>query len=123
MIQRLLASLQALAAPVDVRLRRVPDFAVKADELAMDFDDAFMLVRDCPQLELSATQLDALIDVDTALAAMSDRNHPELRTEAALRESPKWQAVRARAQAALVALDAPMEDSGTSPVRREQRGA
>jgi hypothetical protein len=114
MIQGLIESLQALAAPAPVQLARFPDFVVKADELALDFDDAFLLVRDCPQLELTGRQRDALAEVDATLSGMSGQQRSELWTEDAVRTSPRWDAVRQHARAALVALDAAVADPGPS---------
>ena len=126
MIQRLIESLQALAAPADVQLSRFPDFVVKGEELALDFDDAFMLVRDCPQLLLTSAQLDALVEIDRALAAISGARHAELWTEAALRESARWDAVRTLARAALITLNTPVQDPDpprTVYVRGDEPGA
>jgi hypothetical protein len=114
MIQRLIDSLQALAAPADVQLARFPDFVVKVDELALDFDDALLLVRDCQQLQLTVHQRDALADVETALNDMGGLQRSELWTERALRTSPRWAEIRQRARAALVVLGLPVADPGPS---------
>ena len=106
MIQRLITSLQALAAPADIQLTRFPDFVVKADELASDFDDALMLMRDCPQLELTGEQTDALDAVESALDAMSGPLCRHLWSDSALCESAHWARVRELAAAALAALGA-----------------
>ena len=111
-IQALIESLQALASPAHVQLARFSDFVVKGDELALDFDDAFLLVRDCPQLVLTRRQRDALAEVDATLSAMSGQRHNELWTEDAVRTSPRWEALRQQARAALVALDAAVADRG-----------
>jgi hypothetical protein len=109
MIQRLITSLQALAAPAEAQLARFPDFVAKADELALDFDDALMLIRDCPQLELTGDQVTALDAVDHALAAMSGPAQAGFWTEVSLRESLEWARVRSVAAEALGALGAPVE--------------
>jgi hypothetical protein len=44
-IARLQHLLQALAMPPDVQLALLPDFVCKADELAMDFGEMYMVVR------------------------------------------------------------------------------
>jgi hypothetical protein len=108
MIQAMIESLQALAAPAEVQCARFPDFVVKTDELVLDFDDALMLVRDCRQLALTGHQQDALADLDLTLSAMSGSQHGHLWTEAALREGPEWEVIRRQAAAALRALDAPV---------------
>ena len=114
MIQRLITTLQALAAPVEVQLSRFPDFVVKADELALDFNDALVLVRDCRQLELTRDQEHALFALDRTLDAMSGPSRAHLWTEGALRESDEWHVVRALAVAALEVLGAPVGDPGPS---------
>ena len=108
MIQRLITSLQALAAPAEIQLARFPDFVVKADELALDFDDAIILVRDCPQLDLTPAQVAALEAVDQALSAMSGPERGRFWTDSALRESAEWGRVRGLAARALRTLDAPV---------------
>ena len=109
MNQRLITSLQALAAPADIQLARFPDFVGKADELALDFDDALMLTRDCPQLELTGDQVAALDAIDRALDVMSGPGHRPYWSESALRDSEDWARVRQLAVTALHALNAPLE--------------
>ena len=105
-IQRLITALQALAAPADVQLSRFPELAARA-ELALDFDDALMLVRDCPQLELTRDQDDALAAVERTLSAMCATSHAQLWTAPALRESAEWRNLRRLAAAALDVVTAP----------------
>src|SRR5215212_10645109 len=107
MIERLIHSLQALAAPADVQLARFPDFAAKADELALDYADALRLAADCPQLRLEPGQRRALDRLDGYLDRMSGAANAGLWTEGAVRSSPEWVEVRALARDALAALGAP----------------
>jgi hypothetical protein len=102
-------TLQALAAPPDVQLARFPDFVVKADELALDFDHALLLVRQEGGEALSVEQHAALSAVDGLLDAMSGAENASLWTEQALREDPEWDRVRAAAAAALRAFGWPVE--------------
>jgi hypothetical protein len=102
-------TLQALAAPPDVQLARFPDFVVKADELALDFDHALVLVRQDGGAALSAEQHAALSMVDGLLDAMSGAANARLWTERALREGAEWGRVRAAAAAALRAFGWPVE--------------
>ena len=104
MIERLIHSLQALAAPADAQLARFPGFVVKADELALDFADALLLISDCPQVELSAAQQETLGQLDAHLEAMSAAPRAPLWTDAAVRGAPEWVTVRRLAREALVAL-------------------
>ncbi len=92
MIERLVMSLRALGGSADEQLARLPDFA--------DFDDAYLLLRQCQQLELSSAQRDAVAAVDRLLGEVIG-----LRTEAALRRAPEWERVREAARAALRELD------------------
>jgi len=86
MIHRLIETLRALAAA---------DRLASAEQLVLDFDDALLLVRDCPQLRLTNLQRDALADVEAALNTA--------------RTSAEWENVSQRARAALSALDAPAD--------------
>ena len=106
MIERLIHSLQALAAPADVQLARFPDFAAKADELALDYADALRLAADCPQVLLEPGQRHALDRLDGYLDRMSGAANAALWTEGAVRSSPEWEEVRALARAGLAALGA-----------------
>jgi hypothetical protein len=104
MIERLITSLRALAAPADAQVARYPDFTVRADELALEFDDALLLVSDCPQLRLGGEQVEALARVDRLLERMSGAEHAGMWTEAALRGEPEWDRIRRAASEALRAL-------------------
>jgi hypothetical protein len=104
MIERLIHSLQALAAPADFQLAR---FVAKPDELALDFDDAFRLVSDCPQLELDTEQRECLDRLDHFLEQRSGPDTPDFWTESAIRTSAEWVELRALAADALACLNAP----------------
>src|SRR6187549_1670853 len=86
MIHRLIETLRALATD---------DRRDKSDQLALDFDDAVLLARDCPQLRLTHLQRDALADVKSAIDTA--------------RTSAEWDHVSQRARMALSALDAPAD--------------
>lgn len=94
--------LQALAAPGDVTLALVPDGTVKADELALDFDNFGRAALESLESELTQAQRESLIVVDRLLSAMSGVRHADLWTEEAVRTHPKWQKVREAAKRALV---------------------
>ena len=104
MIQRLIDSLQALAAPTEAQSAWFADGVVKVDELVLDFDDAFLLIRDCQQLMLTGRQLDALVDLDRTLTALSRAAGSQPWTADALHQHPEWQVVRRQAAAALAVL-------------------
>ena len=84
----------------------LPGDVVRAEELALEFDDAFTLIRDCPQLMLTSRQQDALVDLDLTLTALGGLAGSRPWTAQALRENPEWQVVRRQAAAALDALTA-----------------
>ena len=104
MIERLVIALRTLGGSADEQLARFPDFVAKPDELALDFDDAYLLLRQCQQLELSAAERDAVAAVDRLLERMTGPEHRILWTEAALRHAPEWERVRDAARAALRVL-------------------
>ncbi|HEU4632085.1 MAG TPA: hypothetical protein VFS08_20205 [Gemmatimonadaceae bacterium] len=107
MIERLITTLHTLAAPAERQLHRLPPHVAHADELARDFEDAYRLVCDCPQVELSAAQRAALERVEARLDALRDHPDAALWTEKALRSAPAWAATRRAAADALAALGAP----------------
>jgi len=84
-------ALQALAAPGDVALALVPDGMVKADELALDFDNFGRAALESLESELTQAQRESLVAVDRVLDAMSRARHRDLWTEEAVRTHPKWQ--------------------------------
>ena len=106
MIERLIHSLQALAAPAHVQLVRFPNFLENADELARDYADALRLVADCPQLRLESAQRDALDRLDDHLDRMIAANAGRW-TEDAVRSGPAWDTARGLARDALATLGAP----------------
>ncbi len=97
MIQRLIDSLQALAALSEVQ-------GARFGELVSDFDDAFLLIRDCQQLMLTSRQMDALVDLDLTLTAMTRAMGSQAWTADVLRDNPDCQVMRRQAAAALDAL-------------------
>src|SRR5690349_13455351 len=109
MFETLKVVLQALAAPPDQQLARFPDFVVKADELALDFDDIFIRIRQDDAPAVSAEQRAHLDEVDALLTAMSGEANAVLWTEQALHEGAEWLEVRRAAARALQAFGWPVE--------------
>ena len=109
MVERLIQTLQALASPPEVQLARFPDFVARADELALDFDDALRLVYDCPQIQLEPTQRRYLDRLNRYLDERSGRTDNPFWTEAAIRQSAEWATLRELARDALTSLDAPLD--------------
>jgi hypothetical protein len=107
MIERLIHALQALAAPADFQLARSSAPLARPDELALDFDDAFRLSSDCPQIELDARQRECLDRLDRFLERRSGPSAADFWTESAIRAGAEWTVVRELAAAALSCLGAP----------------
>ena len=117
MIERLITSLDALAAPADVQLRRVTGTVggraaadvpyasagpeAEARDLAFEFADALLLASDCPQVLLNAAQLQALNALDEQLEEMLREGGNNLWQPSGLRESVEWESARRLAAEAL----------------------
>ncbi len=101
MIERLVETLRILAAPADTQLRQYRDRVVGDDALAYDFADAYLLIQSCQQIQLTASQEDALEEVSAALEVMLGAEGVRCWTEEAVRESREWEQVRAAAKRAL----------------------
>ena len=101
-------ALQALAAEPEVQLARYPDFVCKADELALDFDDAMLLVRHNRRGELDEAAIAALAEIEERFRAMHELG-PRAWTELAVRVAPEWAEVRVLAAVALAALGWPAD--------------
>jgi hypothetical protein len=97
-------SLEALAAPGKVALARVPAGTVKADELAIDYDNFFRAFVGNFGAELSTSQREALSHVEQLLDAMSGQKNSELWTDEAVCSHAAWAEVRAAALSALQEL-------------------
>jgi len=120
MIERLVHTLRSLAAPAEVQLTWSPSLVARGDELARDYADALRLTTDCPQLQLSPVQREALERLDEHLEGMSGPAHAALWTGPALREAPEWTAARRLARAALRAIGEPADhpaSAGGPPAR------
>jgi GNAT superfamily N-acetyltransferase len=122
MVAQLITALQALAADADAQPPRLPD-VVRADGRAPDFDDALLLIRSCPQVELAPEQSRALAVVESLLERMSSAANGALRTEAVLRHRAEWTEVRAAAAAALRTLGYPIEPPPPASSRPVNIGA
>jgi hypothetical protein len=104
MIERLVIALRALGAPPDEQLEHVSSSDARTGKVALDFDDAYLLLQQCQQLELTTAQRDAVADVDRLLADLTGPDGSPLWTEAALRRAPEWESVRSAAREALRVL-------------------
>ena len=101
--ERLRWALQALAAEPQAQLALFPDFVVKADELALSFDEAH---RECSPL-LTAPERAHLAPLDEHLKRMSSCERPELWTDHAIMSDALWGRTRELAQEILIAFGVP----------------
>lgn len=116
--RRLKWSLQSLAASGSDQPLLFPDHAVKAGDLASDFDHWSSAIRANDEAELSDARAQALAAIDRQLALMSRDGAEfdlELWTEAALRTSEHWADVRRLATSALEAFGWPVERPHRDP--------
>ena len=116
---QLIWAVQALACNAEEQLSLFPDFVVKADELATDFSDGLLLVRNS---EMSASKLSVLRAIDTKLGRISADGaefSESVWTDQGLRESEHWSEVRALAKEVLREFDLPL---GPPPQAPNQRG-
>lgn len=105
-------SLQGLATSGSDQRALFPDYAVKADELALDFDHWASVIRGNYETELSASQAQSLAAIDRQFATMSRDGAEfdlELWTEAAVSTSEYWADVRRLAASALEVFGWPIE--------------
>jgi hypothetical protein len=111
-------SLQLLASPAQAQLSHFPSgWVVLTDEMALDFDHWAHCVS--TYWDLSQEQTARLRGLDEFLNEMSDAFHTDFWTEEALSSDPRWEEVRALAQAALGACGWPNE---IPPPAREENG-
>lgn len=106
--QTLRTSLEALAMPGDKALRNKPDDVVKADELALDFDNAHRAFVGNFASEMLPTQVAALRKIDVLLDEMSGEHLAALWTEEAVKSDERWNAVRTATRDALKEMGWPV---------------
>lgn len=87
--------------------------APSADELALEFSDAFLVVQD----ELDANARRAGLDLDAYLETMSGTDNSTKWTVLALRRAPEWRIVRDLANRALLLFDGELSSNGRSPAK------
>lgn len=100
-LANLRACLQLLAAsPQDQVAHYVlPEFPLKAEEMALDYGHAVVSVRE--MTNLSNKQSEPLAALDQHIAEMSGEHNGDFWTDQALFTDQRWDAVRAMAKAAL----------------------
>lgn len=114
LLNALMRSVQALAQPAMVQDKLYPDSLSKGDEMALQFDEAYEAV-DAAGIELDEKQDAALNELDQYI----DDHSPEDEDDDSmddfwcdamlLYKDPRWEEIRKRASAVLVAFDWPLE--------------
>lgn len=94
--------LLAVAAPDQLAHFLPPDFAFKADEMALDFDNWANAVP--TYWTLTEEQSVRLSQLGAYLTTMSGEQNAAFWTDEALVSDPRWEQVRALAQAALTSF-------------------
>lgn len=120
------AAVANLAAPADAQVsyldRIFPDLAdgrsaegYGNDELALEFDDSFVAVRDMLHYgEIKPSEIAALQSLDDLLTRWSGKGHSDFWARTALFSDPRWETIRLRASEVLALLpDEPRESEYT----------
>lgn len=94
MLDKIKWAVQALAQPVEIQIGLFPDFVNVADELALTWEEAVYDLEEYSKF-LSDDKLIAIRSLDEAILAISGENNYEFWTDTALRESNKWNEIRA----------------------------
>jgi hypothetical protein len=87
----------ALAQPADVQLLLFPDFVCKADELALEFDDA-LFDLESSENTITPEQRATVDALDKILAEMSGSQNAAFWTDDALRSHQTWEVIRSAAR-------------------------
>ena len=97
-------ALQLLAADADEQIAHFlpPDFAFKADEMALDLDDSARVFRSYwTMTQDQAAKVEAL---DGFLEVLSGADYTDFWSDASIRDDPRWVEARQLAQATLDAF-------------------
>jgi len=102
-------SLQALAAPAEIQLQLFPDFDWKVDELAIEFDQWYQVMkRRRTAFTIRAQKL--LEDLNRKLDEISGPENSRYWMEDTLRTDTTWETIRDLARLALGAIGWPIEN-------------
>ena len=102
-------SLQALAAPAEVQLQLFPGFDWKVDELAIEFDQWYQVMKKRRSL-FTSTARKLLEDLNKKLDEISGPENSRFWLEETLRTDAAWEAIRNLARHALSAIGWPVEN-------------
>lgn len=105
-LNRLIESVELLAADFDVQHGALPSFVLIPDEVALTFDSAMggiEQIRDAGLL--TSEQIEYLMSINAILDAMSDGGHEAFWTSEAMKHDPTWNRLRILARKALRSLN------------------
>jgi hypothetical protein len=103
-------SLQALAAPAEVQLQLFPDYIWKVDEIAIEFDQWYQVMKRRRSF-FSSKQKRLLENLNRKLDDISGPENLHFWLEDALRTDAVWEAIRSLARIVLAALGWPLSES------------
>lgn len=101
-------AVQALSQPAEVQLLLFPDFAVVADELALEYEEAYNKLMETWPGTFTHIQRVAVEQLEAHLLAMSGPNHLHLWTDEGLL-SEHWAECRRLARRVLEVMEWPLE--------------
>ncbi|MHA2314357.1 MAG: hypothetical protein ACXACF_03610 [Candidatus Hermodarchaeia archaeon] len=102
-------SLQALAAPADIQLQLIPDFLWGVDELAIEFDQWYQVIKRRRTM-FSKRQRSILEDLNKKLDEISGPENLRYWMEDTVRNDIAWEDIRLLAKNALDAMGWPLEN-------------
>lgn len=102
-------SLQALAASAEIQLNLFPDFDLKVDELAIEFDQWYQVIKRRRTM-FTKKQKTLLEDLNQKLDEISGPDNEHYWLEDTLKTDVAWESIRSLARLALSALGWPVED-------------
>ncbi|MDO8056422.1 MAG: hypothetical protein Q6361_06130 [Candidatus Hermodarchaeota archaeon] len=102
-------SLQALAAPAEVQLQLFPDYLWKVDEIAIEFDQWYQVMKRRHSF-FSKKQQHLLENLNKKLDEISGPENLHYWLEEALRTDAVWEAIRSLARIVLGALGWPVSE-------------
>ena len=113
MVRNLVEALLLMAAPASEQMAALPDWIAMPDEIALLFDDAFVVLEPG---DLPAGRWPQIEAIATRLATLEEKPRESVWTLDALVRSTEWEDLRIAAQEALSALGvsprAPQIDPG-----------
>ncbi|MFX1561688.1 MAG: hypothetical protein ACFFDP_00070 [Promethearchaeota archaeon] len=102
-------SLQALASPADIQLELFPDIDLKVDEMAIEFEQWYELIKR-RRYFLTPKQAVLLEDLNKRLDEISGPENLHYWLEETLRTDAIWEQIRDLAKQALLALGWELEN-------------